>query len=67
MSASSSSTPASSKIPPEEGEALGELFEALLGFGDEHGSGPFAADGVESCEPRGYQPGGDRESAAMRY
>jgi hypothetical protein len=36
MSASCSSTPASSKIPPEDGDLLGEIRQALLGFGDEH-------------------------------
>jgi len=41
MSASCSSTPASSKVPPELSEALGELLEAGLGFGYEHRGIPF--------------------------
>jgi hypothetical protein len=37
MSASWSSKPAPSKIPPDLSETLGEGGEALLGFGGEHG------------------------------
>jgi len=36
MSASSSSAPLASKIPPELGELLAELGQALLDFGNEH-------------------------------
>jgi hypothetical protein len=37
MSRSSSSAPESSKIPPDDGQLLGELDQALLGVDDEHG------------------------------
>jgi hypothetical protein len=36
MSASCSSAPESSKIPPDDGQLLGEVDEALLDVDDEH-------------------------------
>jgi hypothetical protein len=52
MSASCSSAPEASKIPPDDGELLGEVGEALLEGDDEHG-GPFPVGGARSAATAG--------------
>jgi len=71
MSARSSSTPASSKVPPKEHDALRQILETLLGFGNEHFRLLLfvraTATSAEDSSARGGKPaGGGSSGARMR-